>query len=89
VGLQGPRGNRFRGVQAGLHGHDLAADDHRRADLAEGHAQEVEDADPGAGSLGLDPEAEIARKDRQENQTEDDADTNDDDQDHLHRRLGE
>ena len=36
--------------QAGLHGHDLAADDHRGIDLAKRHAQQVEDADSRARS---------------------------------------
>ena len=51
--------------------------------------KQVENADPRAGGLGLDPEAEIAGEDRQEDQAQDDADGDDDDEDHLGGILGE
>ena len=53
-------------AQAGLHGHDLAADDDRGIDLAKGHAQQVEDADPAPGRHRLDPQAEVAGEDGEE-----------------------
>ena len=58
-------------VQPGLHGHDLAADDHGRVHLAEGHPQQVEDADAGAGRDRLNPQAEVAGEDREQRQADD------------------
>ena len=43
----------------------------RRIDLAKGHAQQVEDADAGPRGHALDPEAEVAGEDREEDQAAD------------------
>ena len=61
----------FAVVQAGLHGHDLAAHDDRRVHLAERHPQQVEDADAGAGRDRLNPQAKVAGEDREEGQHHD------------------
>ena len=61
-------------ADARLHGHDLAADDHRGVDLAERHAQQVEDADAGPGRDRLDPQAEKIDEDGQPDQPDDEAD---------------
>ena len=52
----------------GLHGHDLAARDHRRIHLAKRHPQQVEKADAGAGRDRLNPQAEVAGEDGKERQ---------------------
>ena len=71
MGLQRLAGDARLVAEPGLHGHDLAADDHRRIDLAEGHAQQVEDADAGAGRDRLNPEAEVAGEDGEHDQQDD------------------
>ena len=54
-------------------------------DLAEGHAQQVEDADAGAGGLRLDPEAEVAGEDRQKDDADEQADENPHDDEDLRK----
>ena len=61
-------------AQPGLHRHDLAADNDRRADLADGHEDQVEHADSGPREFGLEPKPEIPGEDRQDDQCENHAD---------------
>ncbi len=74
-------------ADARLHGHDLAADDHRRVDLAEGHAQQVEDADARPGGDRLDPEAEVAGENENEHHARDHDREQHDDPDVVGYRL--
>ena len=71
VGFEAFGGEAFAFVDAGLHGHDLAAGDDGGIHLAEGHAEQVEDADAGAGGDRLNPEAEVAGEDREERERDD------------------
>jgi hypothetical protein len=73
VGLQRLGADFFFFIEAGLHGHDLAADDHRRVHLAEPHPHQIDHADAGPRHDRLDPQPREAGEDRQEDQHEDQA----------------
>ncbi len=72
--FEGPRGDAVLIADARLHRHDLAADDHRGAHLAEGHAQQVEDADARPRGDRLDPQAEVAGEHGQHDHQEEEPD---------------
>ena len=65
MGLQALRCHALALVDAGLHCHDLAAHDDIRIDLAEGHAQEVQNAYARSGHPGLHPPAKKAGENNQ------------------------
>ena len=79
MGLERLRRDALLFVDARLHRHNLAADNHRRIDLAEGHAQQVEDADARPRRDRLNPQAEIAGEDRQHDQRQEQNDHDADD----------
>ena len=89
VRLKALRGHPVAIADAGLHGHDLAANDHPGTDFAKGHAHQVQNADPRPRGHRLDPEAEVVGEDRQNNQAEQkDQDRNDDDMPGGPARIG-
>ena len=71
VGFERLGRDAFAIVDAGLHGHDLAARDHGRVHFAERHPEQIEDADAGAGGDRLDPQPEVAGEDRKERERDD------------------
>ena len=76
VGLQPP--GRDAGLQlradAGLNGHDLPPHDDPLVHVAEAHADEAQQAHVGVGHVGLEPNAEVHRKDQHRHGAQDDDD---------------
>ena len=88
MGFKGLRGDALLLADARLHRHDLAADDHGRIDLAEGHAQQVEDSDARPGRHRLNPEAEVSGEDHENDQRKEQSDDGADDGQHFPRVVG-